>query len=203
MTDFANDPLWEEDTKEPEVIKTPPQEQPEIVAAAGNAATAHAMSETLAPEPMMPAPDPIMTKTHDTAAPEAAVPEPKPEPEPEPAQNTAPPETTTHEPQDVFDWRAPLYAVIKAMNGGPLDRTLSPFLEVASHVPPAQVPMATGLILSAFLRLPMGARHVVRETLISNLSDWPNLPVARLILIRLGGLPVATPPPPPPPVADS
>lgn len=190
MTDFANDPLWEEDTKEPEVIKTPPQEEPDVVAAAGNAATARAISETLAPEPMTPTPDPVIATAQETTT-------------PEPAQDTAPHKTAQQEPEEILDWRAPLHTVIKAMNGGALDRIFPHFLLVASHIPPAQVPVATGLILSAFLRLPMGARQAVREVLITNLSNWPELPVARLILIRLGGLPVAAPPPPPAPVADS
>jgi hypothetical protein len=192
MTDFANDPLWEEDTKEPELVKTPPQEQPDVVAAAGNAATARAMTETVTPEmvakPMMP------------QIQEAAVVKPLTD-EPVPDIPTA--EPTIAEPEEVLDWRTPLQAVVKTMDDGHLDRALPPFLEMAAQIPAPQVPMAAGLVLSAFLRLPMGARQTVREVLIANLSDWPGLPVARLILIRLGGLPVAPPPPPPAPAGDA
>lgn len=182
MTDFANDLLWEEETKEPEVAKTPAQEQP-VQMTAGNAATAHAMA---ASKPMMPEPD----------SPQITATAPAPEIKGIETVNSKPVlgKITKAKHEDIMDWERPLQAVLTIMNGGPLEPTLSAFLKTAAQIPKPQVPMVAAAILSAFLRLPLGSRKAVRDVFIAALSGWSSLPVAQLILIRLGGLAVAAAP---------
>lgn len=208
MTDFAQEPLWEDDQKEPEVLKSPKVDEPTPLAAVGNAAIARMAPRNDPPADKETAPAPMMPDKAEPAAPaiiaktdhleNAEPPEVVADPEVEPEMST--------EREVPDDWETPFVAVLTAISQGGLDRALTPFLEVAPQVPDNRQHAVAHAIVSAFLELPAESRKPVRDALVEELKRWPGLPVVRLILTRLAGVPPAQanpPPPPPPPPVDT
>lgn len=166
MTDFMQEPLWEEEGKDPPLPKAPAPDKTDPLAAAGNAAMAYALPDK---GPMPP------PKT---------LPPPKPQ---APAPAMAPPQ----------DWETRLLDVLARLTSPDLETELAAFLDIAPTIPPEHVQSVAGAITSAFLKLPAAMRKPVRGTLVAALKRWPGLSLTRLILTRLGGLPVAIQTPPP------
>lgn len=192
MTDFAQEPLWEEEQAEPEKLKILEEEERDPMRQAGNAAILRSMPGTLRadaiadtpPDAKRPVSDLSRIKTRaDRSSDDELMAVPK-------ARDTQQAATS--------EWEKPLAAVLTAMQRGGLDKALPPFLDCAAQIPPDKTRFVSGLIVAAFLGVAAPARQPVRNVLVAALRRWPDLAITQLILVRLGGLPVAPPPPTPP-----
>lgn len=194
MTDFAQEPLWEEEAKEP--IQPPVADRdPQVdhLRDAGNAAAADLLRDAPAAPPRVATPE-VTEMT--VPAPVIAVPA-----APDADRSSAQPQPDPPSP----DWRPLLRALLADFDATGVDRHLPPLVAVAATIPRVELPMIASALVSAFLALPAGQRKPVRDRLLAQLAPYAQLDLVRLILTRLGGVPAAdppAPPPPPPPPAD-